>query len=425
MGASVVALQVIHFTPARPPPGGAGRVDDGPGTGKEIELSEPKKKARVKPAALVPLVLLLGGFAANQGYHAWVAHEPLEVGGMVEVRTIQVASRAGGRVVEVKVHEGDRVTKGQELVTLERTELEAKRDEARAAMELAQAQLDRTTNGPRTVEVDAYHARVAAAQAQLDELARGARHEDVEHARAQLAAAESQLKNAELAASRNSELFKSGAIAKAQVDDAVSQLDTARANRDAAKSALEVLADGSRPEVVAAARARLADARAQLENTKLGSRDEDVRVARAQLVQAQARLALAEHDLAETSITAPRDCVVEALDLRPGDMLSANQGAATLVENDQLFVRAYVPETELGLVHVGDTLPFTVDTFTGHDFHAIVQHVNDVGEYTPRNVQTVDERANQVYLVRLGVADGQDHLRAGMAVTLRMPRRHP
>jgi HlyD family secretion protein len=386
-------------------------------------MSEPQKGG-FKPAMLVPLVLL-AGFGGNQGYHAWIAHEPLEIGGMVEVRTIQVASRAGGRVVEVRVHEGDRVTKGQELVSLERAELEAKRDEARAAMELAQAQLDRVTNGPRSVEVDAYHARVEAAQAQLEELARGARHEDVEHARAQLAAADSQLKSAELASGRNAELVKTGAIAQAEVDNAASQLETARANRDAAKSALAVLADGSRPEVVAAARARLAEAHAQLENTRLGSRDEDVRVARAQLVQAQARLALAETNLAETSITAPRDCVVEALDLRPGDMLGANQAAATLVENDQLFVRSYVPETELGLVHVGDTVPFTVDTFKDHAFHAKVQHVNDVGEYTPRNVQTVDERANQVYLVRLGVADGQDHLRAGMAVTLRLPRRHP
>jgi len=383
------------------------------------------KKPRFNPKALLPLALIAAGFGGNRAYRAWVAHAPLEIGGMVEVRTIQVASRSGGRVVEVRVREGERVAKGQVLVTLERAELEAKRDEARAAMELAQAQLDRETNGPRTVEVDAFHARVAAAQAQLDELARGARHEDVEHARAQLAANESQLQSAQLAATRDTELFKTGAVSTAELDNATSLLDTARANRDAARSALDVLADGSRPEVVAAARARLAEAHAQLENTRLGSRDEDVRVARAQLVQTQARLALAETNLAETAITAPRDCVVEALDLRPGDMLAANQAAATLVEDDQLFVRAYVPETELGLVHVGDTVPFTVDTFADHAFHAIVQHVNDVGEYTPRNVQTVDERANQVYLVRLGVADGQQMLRAGMAVTVRLLRRHP
>lgn len=386
-------------------------------------VTEPKKR-RFPPQALLPL-LLLGGFGANQGYKAWIAHAPLEVGGTVEVRTIQVASRSGGRVSEVRVREGERVHAGQPLVTLERAELEARRDEARAATELAQAQLDRVVNGPRSAEVDAYHARVQGAQAQLDELAKGARREDVERARAQLAAAESQLQNAELAAGRTAELVKSGAISQAEADAASSQAKTAVANRDAARMALAALADGSRPEVVAAARARLSEARAQLENTRLGSRDEDVRVARAQLVQAQARLALAETNLTETTIVAPRECVVEALDLRPGDLLAPSQTAATLVENDQLFVRAYVPETELGLLHVGDTVPFTVDTFGAHAFHATVQHVNDVGEYTPRNVQTVDERANQVFLVRLGVTDGREFLRAGMAVTARLPRRHP
>jgi len=374
---------------------------------------------------LVLPLLLVAGFGANTGYKVWLAHAPLELGGTVEGRTVQVASRTGGRVTEVKVHEGQRVHKGDVLVSLERAELEARRDEAHAAVDLAQAQLDRVVNGPRGVEVEASNAKAKAAEAQLDELARGARREDVERARAQLAATESQLRNADLAASRNAELFKTGAISQADVDNANSQKETALANRDAAKMALAALADGSRPEVVAAARARFAQARAEAENTRLGSRDEDVRVAKAQVAQAQARFAEATNNLAETTILAPRDCVVESLDLRPGDLLGAGQAAATLVEDDQLYVRAYVPETELGLVHVGDSIPFTVDTFPDHDFHAAVQHVNDVGEYTPRNVQTVDERANQVFLVRLGIDEGKEFLRAGMAVTLRMPRRRP
>jgi multidrug resistance efflux pump len=388
-------------------------------SGEKPPAARPRRKVIVIGGAV------LVGLAANVGYKSWVARTPLEVGGTVEVRTIQVASRAGGRVAEVRAHEGERVRAGQVLVVLERAELEARRDEARAAEELAQAQLDRVVNGPRAAEVDAYHARVASAQAQLDELARGARREDIERAKAQLAAAESQLACAELAAARAKELFKSQAISQAEIDNANTQRDTALANRDAARMALAALTGGSRPEEIAAARARLSEARAQLENTKAGSRDEDVRVARAQLAQAKARLKLAELNLAEATIVAPRDCVVEALDLRPGDLLAANQAAATLVEDDQLFIRAYIPETELGLAHVGDTVAFTVDTFPKHAFHATVQHVNDVGEYTPRNVQTVDERANQVFLVRLDVSEGKEMLRAGMAATVELPRRQP
>jgi multidrug resistance efflux pump len=401
-------------------------------THPSAQSEEQKKKGKVTepatrrpPRLLVLPLLLVAGFAANRGYKAWVAHAPLELGGTVEVRTIHVASRVGGRVAEVRVHEGARVHAGQVLVMLERVELEARRDEARAAMELAQAQLDRVTNGPRAPEVDVYRARVQGAQAQLEEVARGPRKEDIERARAQLAAAESQLQNAQQVADRAAGLFKTQTISQAELDGANTQLQTATANRDAARMALAALTGGSRPEVVAGARARLAEARAQLENTKLGSRDEDIRVARAQLAQAQARLRLAETNLAEAAIVAPRDCVVEALDLRPGDLLAPSQPAATLVEDDQLFLRAYIPETELGLVHVGDSVAFTVDAFPTHQFHATVQHVNDVGEYTPRNVQTPDERANQVFLMRLGVTDGHDYLRAGMAAIVQLPRRHP
>jgi HlyD family secretion protein len=275
------------------------------------------------------------------------------------------------------------------------------------------------------VEVAAYQARLLTAQAALAETARGARREDVDRARAQLEASEGQVRSAQQLFDRDRTLIATQAIPQADFDNASAQLQTAQANRDAARSALEALLHGSRPEDVAQARARVGEAQAQLENTRAGSRDEDIRASRALLQQAQARLAHAEMNLRETTVVAPRDCVVEALDLRPGDILGPNQPAVTLVEDDQMFVRAYVPETELGLVHVGDRVAFTVDTFGGHPFHAAVQHVNQVGEYNPRNVQTADERANQVFLVRLGISEGREMLRAGMAATVLLPRRHP
>lgn len=373
----------------------------------------------------VVLLLAALGTGAWYAHSRWSARQPLELGGTVEVRSVQVASRVGGRVTQVLVREGDRVRGGQPLVQLERAELEARRDEAQGAVELAQAQLDRAQNGPRNTELAAAQARVQTAQAALSESARGPRREDIQRGRAQLAAAESQVRSAQLAFERAQSLLSSGAVSRADFDSAQTQLQSATGNRDAARSALDALEHGTRPEVVAQARARVAEASAQLENTRAGSREEDLRAARAQLAQARARLALAELNLREATVSAPRDCVVEALSLRPGDLLAPSQPAVTLVEDDQLFVRAYVPETQLGHLHVGDTVGFTVDTFGEHAFRATVQHINQVGEYNPRNLQTADERANQVFLVRLGVAEGRELLRAGMAASVRMPRRHP
>ena len=394
---------------------------------------EPRRPAPVAVKArpkrpIAPLVMLALAGATYGGYQlylAWVARQPLEIGGTVEVRSVQAASRTGGRVREVLVREGDRVHAGQPLVVLDRAELEARRSEAHAAVEMAQAQLDRATNGPRATEVAASRARVSTAQAALNAMTRGARREDIARARAQLAASESQVGNATQVHTRAAQLFASQSVSRAEVDNAAGQLAVAESNRDAARSLLDALEHGSRPEDIAQARGRVAEAAALFETTRDGSRNEDVRAARAQLEQAGARLALAEINVNEATITAPSDAVVEALDLRPGDILGPNQSAVVLVEESQMFVRAYVPETQLGLVRVGQSVGFTVDTFGDHAFRARVEHVNQVGEYTPRNVQTVDERANQVFLIRLGIVEQRDMLRAGMAATVRLPRRRP
>ena len=373
-----------------------------------------------RPLVLLLLAALGGGAYAVSRYRA--AHGPLEIGGTVEMRSVQVASRTGGRVRGVPVREGDRVRAGQVLVALETADLQARYDESQGAVELAQAQLDRVVRGMRPEEIAAYEARQRTAQAALSEVARGARAEDVARARAQLASSESHAAMAGLTLDRTRTLFGSGSVSRAELDTATAQLAMNEANRDAARNALAALVNGSRAEDVAQARSRLAEATAQLQTATASAREEDVRVARAQLAQARARLAQAAVNLAEASVTAPADCVVEALDLRPGDILAPNQTAATLVEDDQMFVRAYVPETELGHVRVGASVPFTVDTFPGRQFHATVQHVNEVGEYTPRNLQTADERADQVFLVRLGLRECRDRLRAGMAATVLLPR---
>src|SRR5262249_20869157 len=124
----------------------------------------------------------------------------------------------------------------------------------------------------------------------------------------------------------------------------------------------------------------------------------------------------------ELTIKAPRAARVEALDLRPGDILQPSATAATLVEDDQLYVRIYVPETHLGHIHPGQEVPVTVDSFPGKHFNAVVEHVNSVGEYSPRNLQTADERADQVFASRIGLRSGGDVLRAGMAAFIQVPK---
>jgi len=126
--------------------------------------------------------------------------------------------------------------------------------------------------------------------------------------------------------------------------------------------------------------------------------------------------------LDELTVKAPLPARIEALDLRPGDILAPNATAAVLLEEKQLFVRIYVPETLLGHVKLGQTVPVSVDSFPDQRFQGVVEHINGVGEYSPRNLQTADERADQVFATRVGLRSGFDQLRAGMAAFIQVPK---
>jgi len=102
--------------------------------------------------------------------------------------------------------------------------------------------------------------------------------------------------------------------------------------------------------------------------------------------------------------------------------MAPNATAATLLEDDELYVRIYVPETLIGRIHVGQEVPIMVDSFPHRSFKGVVEHINSVGEYSPRNLQTADERADQVFATRLGLREGKDELRAGMAAFITVPK---
>jgi HlyD family secretion protein len=371
---------------------------------------------------LVPLLLLLAIAGAYAGYRVWLSSRPYEWAGTVEARTIAVGSRAGGRVAEVLVEEGDRVEAGQPLVELEPGDLPAQRDYAASQLAMAEAALEKLLAGARPEELSQARARAAGAAAALEEARAGARPEQIGAAEARLAAAEAALDKARDDAARADKLIGSGAITQAEVDAARTALRSATATRDAQARALDELKNGVRVEEKRQAAARAAEAEAPARLVAAGARGEDVKAAQAQVAAARARLAQIDVLVGELVVKAPRTARVEAIDLRPGDLLAPNAAAVTLLEDDQLYVRVYVPETRLGLIRVGQEVPVTVDSFPDESFPGVVEHIAEVGEYSPRNLQTADERAFQVFATRIGVGHGKERLRAGMAAMIRVER---
>jgi multidrug resistance efflux pump len=180
--------------------------------------------------------------------------------------------------------------------------------------------------------------------------------------------------------------------------------------------------NGVRNEEVQQAATRALEAHASTKLIEAGSRVEDIRAAQAAVDAAKGRLDQVDVMIAELTIASPRAARVETLDLRPGDILGPNATAAVLLEDDQLYVRIYVPETQIGHIHVGDAVPVYTDSFGDRAFKGVVEHIDMQGEYSPRNLQTADERANQVFATRVALREGIDDLRAGMAAFIRVPQ---
>jgi len=217
---------------------------------------------------------------------------------------------------------------------------------------------------------------LAEANARYELVRRGPRKEDITKAKVEYDKAESDRKRLEA-------LLSKGVVAQ-------QQYETAEAQAASLHETYQALVNGSRPEDIAAARAAVQGA--------------------------DARLRYLVRERRETVIAAPLDGVVETLDLRPGDLVAARQPVAVLLESGPAKVRVYVPEPRLGRVHVGQHADLRIDSFPKRVFAGTVVEIAPRAEYMPRNVQTLEQRNDQVFAVKIEAAPAPE-LKPGMAVT--------
>jgi multidrug resistance efflux pump len=176
---------------------------------------------------------------------------------------------------------------------------------------------------------------------------------------------------------------------------------------------LAELQRGYRPEEIASAEARYRGMLATQEKFEHGSRPEDIDLAKAAYNYDEARAR-------EAQVVSPADATVEVLDVRPGDLIAPNTPVATLLERDQVYIRIYIPETEIGHVRLGQQAEVRVDSFPNTVFNGVVEQINQQAEFLPRNVQTRSERVHEVIGVKVRVNDTTGGVRSGMAADVKL-----
>src|SRR5438552_9091251 len=208
---------------------------------------------------------------------------------------------------------------------------------------------------------------------------------------------------------------------KARRDLAVAQIDSATHDAESQVALLEFLRDDAKRQQDLLKRKVISPTDAQKAASSATAQEKIVAASQTRVIQARAQLADIDAQLAEMQVKAPSDCVLEVLSVKVGDVLPANREVATLLLLQHLWVRVYVPEPCPGLIKIGDHVRVQVDSFRGKDFDGIVEQVNRQAEFTPRNVQTVEDRVRQVFGVKIRLPSGDDRLRAGMAADVYFP----
>lgn len=366
----------------------------------------------------MPKRLIAAGIVASLliGVLLWSQqrHEPLKVSGFIEADEIRVGSRVGGRVARVPAVEGQSVKIGDPLVELEPFQFRELLEQARGELGRAQAEYDRVTNGFRPEEIAQAKSKFDQLEATLRKLVKGPRDEDIAAAEKQLELAQAQWKLAKLKQDRVEALFAKQAATPDDFDQAKSEFRVAQAQVDTRQEEFNKLKKGTREEELDEAKAQLEQARQSWLLQQNGFRDEEKAAAKAAVEAASGAVKAIEKQLEELVIKAPVDGTIEAVELQPGDLLAANAPAISLMDTSHLWVRAYLPENRL-TVKVGDAVDVTVDSYPHEKFAGSVSFVARQAEFTPGNVQTPDDRAKQVFRIKVNLEAGLDRLRPGMS----------
>lgn len=349
-----------------------------------------------------------------------------KVSGFIEADEIRVGSRVGGRIAEVLVAEGEEVDADQVLIRLDPYDLEQRLAEATAQLAARQAVLDKLKAGLRPEEVGQAQARVDRLQATVAKLVAGPRREEIAAARSRLTLAKAQIERAKSSLDRLQTLYTRdpSSVSREEIDRAVEEFKVAEASQQVREEELQLLERGTREEEKAEARAQLEEAQQALAMATKGFRPEEIAEAQAAVEAARAAVEAVKVQRSELEIRSGVDGRVEALELRPGDLVAPNGPVLSILDTNRMWVRAYLPENRLDL-RIGDQLPVTVDSFPDRTFVGTVTFISNQAEFTPRNVQTPEERSKQVFRVKVELADQRHELRAGMAADVWLDRPVP
>jgi len=380
---------------------------------------------------ILPAIILVA-LAAAAGIYIYGRLHPkntnkLAVSGNLELTQVDISFKVPGKLIELNVDEGYFVKKGEVIARIDRDQVQSQRDRDEASLHNSQSQYDQMETSVqwqrRTLESDVAlrSAELRASQARLAALVAGSRPQEIQESRAAVADARAQHDQAQADWDRAQDLFKNDDISKQQYDQYRMRLDSTAAILRQSDERLALVVEGPRKEDIDAARADVVRAQAAVESAEanrleLKRREQDVLAHRADVNRARAQVAITDTQINDTVVTAPIDGVVLVKSAEVGEVLAAGTTVVTIGDIDHPWLRAYVNETDLGRVKYGQPAALTTDSFPGKSYPGRISFIASEAEFTPKQIQTNEERVKLVYRIKIDVDNRSHDLKSNMPV---------
>jgi len=381
---------------------------------------------RILPVVLIVLVAAGTYYYIRQNREARARRE-LRFSGNIELTEARLGFKRPGRLETRHVDEGDTVTTGAVIARLDTAELERQRERAAAAVAIAESRLAMLDHEIRLLEenvavaIDSRQAELGQAKASLRELETGSRKQEIAEAEAAVERVKTESAQAKRDFERVTGLFNSGVVSVSDRDAARTRFEAAEASLKQLQEQLALVREGPRSERIDVARAGVERSKAGLRGAKASEIELELKklerpIRYAELQGARADVALIDTQLADSVLTAPMAGVVLTKSAEPGEILAAGTPVVTVGDLARPWVRAYILETDLGRVHLGDRVNVTCDTFPEKIYEGRVSFIASEAEFTPKQIQTREERTKFVYRIKVNLPNPNYELKLNMPV---------
>ncbi len=384
-------------------------------------MTRPRRIAVGVTVVVAVLALVAGGWRWFQRPSSAV----LTASGTIEAVEVRLGFRTSGRVVERPVDEGMRIAAGTVVGRLESLDLQADVERLRNALRGTETQVPVLRTEIALLE-ELTLARIAEAQAmlatreeQLAELRAGARRQELQMAEAEAREAKATLDNAEADLRRSEALWQRELIPAQQLDAARTAARVAAERYRTALERYDMVKEGPRQEQIRRAEAEVRQASASLLSAKSGAievlqKRQQLTTLEANIRRDRAALASAEAQLGYTVLRAPQAGVVLRKHVEPGEVVAPGAPVVTLADLRTIWLRIYVPEPQIGRIKLGQAAEITGDSYKGKVYSGRITFINSEAEFTPKNVQTQEERVRLVFAVKITVDNPDQELKPGM-----------